>query len=82
MPRHIKPPKSINDWGGLEAYLDGTANKHNGLKYKDFLKRIDNSRRKYPYPKTIASEDFNVSPRTFYSWINKHTVENTGSPDS
>lgn len=75
MPRHIAPPKSIDDWGGLEPYLDGTAEKHNGLRYKDFLSRIDNIKRKYPIPKTVAAEDFGVSPGTFYTWIRRHRAE-------
>lgn len=73
MPRHINPPKSINDWGGLKPYLDATADKHNGLKHRDFLQRI--RPRKHPISKAAAAEDFNVSTKTWYDWLKRHEQE-------
>lgn len=75
MPRHIAPPKSIDNWGGLKPYLDATYEQHSGLKYRDFLYRI--RPRKHPISKATAAEDFNVSTRTWYSWLKRHDKEAT-----
>lgn len=74
MPRHVPRPKSIDDWGGLKPYLNGTAEQHNGLGYRDFLTRI-NPKRKHPIPKPVMAEDFGVSTKTFYSWLKRHEAE-------
>lgn len=68
MPRHVQHPKSIQDFGGLKPYLNSTADRHNGLKYRDFKSRID-PKRKHPPSKASIAEDFGVNSRTIYSWI-------------
>lgn len=74
MPRHIEPPKTIAERGGLQKYLNATAKLHNGLKYRDLLSRI-NPNRKHKIPKVTIAEDFGVSSRTIYSWIHVHEGE-------
>jgi len=83
MPRHINPPKTIAERGGLKAYLDETASQHNGLCYRDFIYRI-NPERKHKVSKTIIAEDFGVNVSTIYSWLNIHKTEQiaTFHPDS
>lgn len=79
--RDLPPAKSIDAWGGLKPFLDGTAEQHNGLKYKDFLSRI--RPRKHPISKATAAEDFGVSRETWYRWLRKHAAEQeTTVPDS
>jgi hypothetical protein len=74
MPRHIDPPKTIAERGGLEIYLNKMSVMHNGLGYKDFLHRI-NPNRKHKISKAAIAEDFNVSPGTIYSWLRIHRAE-------
>lgn len=74
MPRHIDPPKTIAERGGLETYLNATADLHNGLKYRHFLSRI-NPARKHKVPRSVIAEDFNVSRTTIYAWISLHETE-------
>lgn len=74
MPRHIDPPKTIAERGGLEIYLGQTRPQHNGLNYRDFVDKIDPNR-KHPLSKPQIAEDFNVSPRTIYSWIRIYRSE-------
>lgn len=81
MPRHAPKPKSINDWGGIKPYLDGTADVHHGLKFKDFKLRIDPNR-KHKVPKPVAAEDFGVSTQTFYDWIKRYETQGPTVPNS
>lgn len=74
MPRHIDPPKTIAQQGGLEAYLNATADRHNGLKYRHFMRYIRKDR-KHPVPKVVIAEDFGVSTRTIYGWLKIHAAE-------
>lgn len=74
MRRDIRAPKTIAEQGGLKPYLDSTAERHNGLKYKDFAIRI-NPLRKHPVPKTVIAEDFGVSSATIYSWLKVYKAE-------
>lgn len=74
MGKGFGAPKTIAQQGGLEAYLDATADKHNGLKYKDLLIRI-NPKRKHPIPKVVIAEDFGVTKPTIYSWLYIHNQE-------
>ena len=80
MPRHIDPPKTIAERGGLKEYLDTTAEQHNGLKYRDFLSRI-NPNRKHKIPKVVIAEDFSVSARTIYSWLRLYASEQATSAE-
>lgn len=74
MPRHINPPKTIAERGGLKAYLDETASQHNGLRYRDFIYRT-NPERKHKVSKVVIAEDFGVSVGTIYSWLKVHKAE-------
>lgn len=75
MPRHIDPPKTLKErYGTMRAYFKATADTHNGMVYKDFLARV-NPGRKHKVPVPVAAEDFNVSPKTWYSWRKWHTEE-------
>lgn len=74
MPRHIDPPKTIAERGGLKAYLDETAAQHNGLRYRDFTYRT-NPERKHKVSKAVIAEDFGVSVGTIYSWLKIHKAE-------
>jgi hypothetical protein len=69
----ISRPKSIDDWGGVEPYLNGTRGEHNGLGYSAFKKRIDPNR-KHKIPKPVIAEDFGVSKQTIYDWIKRDKV--------
>lgn len=80
MPRHIDPPKTIAERGGLKSYLDETATQHNGLRYRDFIYRT-NPERKHKVAKAVIAEDFGVSPATIYSWLRIHRDEQTTSAD-
>jgi transposase len=81
MPRHINPPKTIAERGGLKVHLDETANYHNGLRYRDFVNRI-NPKRKHKVPKAVIAEDFDVSSRTVYAWIRIYNAEQATSRPS
>lgn len=70
MARHLKPPKSIDEYGGMDPYLEATAHLHNNLVLKDLLFRL-NPKRRHVVPKTVIAEDFNVTPQTIYSWIRR-----------
>lgn len=74
MRRNIPPPKSIADYGGLQPYLNATADLHNGLKYRSFIHRI-NPNRKHPIPKAAIAEDFNVHRDTVYRWLAIYELE-------
>jgi hypothetical protein len=76
MPRHIDPPKSYDERGGLPVVLDEDAEKHNGLGYKEFVARVrQNEHRKHKIPAAAHAEDFNVSTRTWYGWLTRYKNE-------
>lgn len=71
MPRHIDPPKTIAE-RGLSNYLNETRNIHNGHGYFEFKHHME-----LKVPKRIMAEDFNVSQRTIYHWVNVYLEETT-----
>lgn len=78
----IKPAKSIDEWGGLQPFLDGTRAKHNGLGYRAFMRRVDPNRNHKPSKSSIA-EDFGLkNPRQIYRWIKRLQEEQAAADQS
>lgn len=69
-PRFIRPPKSIEQRGGIESYLNATVERHNGLGYRDWWQRV-NPRRKHRVPRPVIADDFDVSKQTVHTWLKK-----------
>jgi len=55
---------------GLEKYLDGTKDFHNGNGYSDFVDLLN-----LKVPKTEIAKKFNVSKVTIHAWVKKLEVK-------
>ena len=63
MPRHVNPPKTIEEQG-LAFYLNEQAAIHNGYGYAEFVKRFELGEER-----SVMARAFNVSRPTIYNWV-------------
>ena len=69
----LKPFQSIEEYGGLELYLNDTAEDHNGFGYDQFIAMIDQDN---PPNKTNIGKIFGVDARTIEKWKQVKESEN------